>query len=87
MCTGRPSAEASSSLSAVTIAQEKSRAWLMTDERAERSSVFVISRQMPSSRLATTARRIGSNVRSSTVLTAWPPLATNWQMRASRSSR
>ena len=43
-CTGRPSAEASSSLSAVMSAQEKSRAMLSTAERPERSSVFVISR-------------------------------------------
>ena len=60
-CTGRPSAEASSSLSAVISEQEKSRAMFSTAERPERSSVLVISRTMLSKRLASTASRTGSN--------------------------
>ncbi len=55
MCTGRPSAEASSSSSPVTIEQEKSRATAMTEERPARSSVLVISRTIVSSRFAMTA--------------------------------
>ena len=54
MWTGRPSAEASSWLSPVMMQQEKSRALEMTAERAARNSVLVISRTMPSSRLAIT---------------------------------
>ena len=56
-CTGRPSAEASSRLSPVISAHEKSRAMLSTAERPVRSSVFSISRTMESSRLAITASR------------------------------
>ncbi len=61
MCTGRPSAEASSWSSPVTMQQEKSRALEMTAERAARSSVLVISRTMPSSRLAITVMSTGSS--------------------------
>ena len=60
MWTGRPSAEASSWLSPVMMQQEKSRALEMTAERAARSSVFDISRTMPSSRLAITVMSTGS---------------------------
>src|SRR5262245_699314 len=60
MCTGRPSAEASKWLSPVRMQQEKSRALEMTADRAARSSVLVISRTMPSSRLAITVITIGS---------------------------
>ena len=61
MWTGSPSAVARSWLSAVQIAQEKSRATAITAERAALSSVFDISRTMPSSRLESTERRTGSS--------------------------
>src|SRR5258707_2053785 len=59
---GNPSAQASSWLSPVTMAQEKSRALLMTADRPARSSVLVISRTTPSMRLAITAVSTGSMV-------------------------
>src|SRR6266702_1947785 len=59
---GSPSAQARSWLSPVTMAQEKSRALLMTAERPARSSVLVISRTTPSTRLAITAVSTGSMV-------------------------
>ena len=62
MCTGRPSADDRSWLSAVVMPQEKSRALLITAERAARSSVLDISRTMPSSRLAMTAITTGSSL-------------------------
>ena len=62
-CTGSPSAEESSSWSEVTMAQEKSRAMFSTAERPDRSSVFVISRQIASRRFAITASRTGSSSR------------------------
>ena len=61
MWIGSPSAADSSRLSAVTIEHEKSRAVLRIALRPARSSVLVISRTMPSRRLAITASRIGSN--------------------------
>src|SRR5262245_14023227 len=60
MWTGNPSADASRWLSPVMMQQEKSRALEMTAERAARSSVLVISRTMPSSRLAITVMRTES---------------------------
>src|ERR1700722_9811482 len=60
MWTGRPSADASSWLSAVAMQQEG--ALETPAERAARSNVLVISRTMPSSRLAITNVRIGSTV-------------------------
>ena len=59
-CTGRPSADASSRLSPVISAQEKSRAMFRTAERPVRSSVFSISRTIESSRFAITASVTGS---------------------------
>ena len=53
---GMASAVASTSWSAVMMAQEKSRAMPMTAERALCSTVLVISRQIASKRLAMTAR-------------------------------
>src|SRR3954471_5424147 len=61
MCTGKPSADASRWLSPVMMQQEKSRADEITAERAARSSVLVISRTMPSSRLAITVISTGSS--------------------------
>jgi hypothetical protein len=60
ICTGKPSAGASSSSLPVTMQQEKSRAEEITADRAARSNVLVISRTMPSMRLAMTDSRTGS---------------------------
>ena len=58
---GKPSATAASTwLSDVMTAQEKSRAMPMTDERAASSMVLVISRQTASMRFAMTGSRTGS---------------------------
>src|SRR5271166_6834376 len=60
---GRLSAAASSSLSLVTIAQEKSRAMLSTPERPVLSKVLAILRAMPCKRLLRRAMRTPSAAR------------------------
>ena len=61
MWAGIPSAAASSSLPAVTMAQEKSRDWPITAERAVRITTPVISRRIASIRLAMIATCTGSS--------------------------
>ena len=56
---GKPSATASTWLSDVMTAHEKSRAMPMTDDRAASSMVLVISRQTASMRFAITGSRTG----------------------------
>ena len=61
MWAGMPSAAASSSFEAVTMAQEKSRDWPITAERAVRITTPVISRRIASIRLAMIATCTGSS--------------------------
>ena len=68
MWAGMPSAAASSSFEAVTMAQEKSRDWPITAERAVRMTTPVISRRIASIRFAMIATCTGS--RSSASSTA-----------------